>query len=76
LCYRRLRLEALVRACHDLARRERRVLLTLDKGIADVRANPPESHAGIVLFRPPAAGARYDPPITCGITWLPSASRS
>jgi Domain of unknown function (DUF5615) len=40
----------------DLARRERRVLLTLDKGIADVRAYPPESHAGIVLFRPPAAG--------------------
>jgi Carbohydrate phosphorylase len=27
-----------------------------DKGIADVRAHPPESHAGIVLFRPPAAG--------------------
>jgi Domain of unknown function (DUF5615) len=40
----------------DLVRRERRVLLTLDKGIADVRAHPPESHAGIVLFRPPAAG--------------------
>ena len=40
----------------DLARRERRVLLTLDKGIADVRAYPPQAHAGIVLFRPPAAG--------------------
>jgi Domain of unknown function (DUF5615) len=40
----------------DLVRRERRVLLTLDKGIANVRAYPPKSHAGIVLFRPPAAG--------------------
>jgi hypothetical protein len=40
----------------DLVRRETRVLLTLDKGIADVRAYPPETHAGIVLFRPPAAG--------------------
>jgi hypothetical protein len=40
----------------DLVRRERRVLLTLDKGIADVRAHPPEVHAGIVLFRPPAVG--------------------
>ncbi len=40
----------------DLVRRERRVLLTLDKGIANVRAHPPEAHAGIVLFRPPAAG--------------------
>jgi hypothetical protein len=40
----------------DLVRRERRVLLTLDKGIADVRAHPPQAHAGIVLFRPPSAG--------------------
>ena len=40
----------------DLVRRENRVLLTLDKGIADVRTYPPEAHAGIVLFRPPAAG--------------------
>ena len=40
----------------DLVRRERRVLLTLDKGIADVRADPPQAHAGIVLFRPPATG--------------------
>jgi hypothetical protein len=39
-----------------VVRRERRVLLTLDKGIADVRAHPSEAHAGIVLFRPPAAG--------------------
>jgi hypothetical protein len=40
----------------DLTRRENRVLLTLDKGIADIRAYPPQAHAGIVLFRPPAAG--------------------
>jgi hypothetical protein len=40
----------------DLVRRERRVRLTLDKGIANVHAHPPGTHAGIVLFRPPAAG--------------------
>jgi hypothetical protein len=40
----------------DLARRENRVLLTLDKGIADVRAYPSKAHTGIVLFRPPAVG--------------------
>jgi hypothetical protein len=40
----------------DLVRRENRVLLTLDKGIADIRAYPPKAHAGIVLFRPPAVG--------------------
>ena len=55
-----LRDEGLIRAPDDvvldLVRRERRVLLTLDKGIADVRAYPPQTHAGIVLFRPPAAG--------------------
>ncbi len=26
------------------------------KGIADIRAYPPEQHAGIVLFRPPSMG--------------------
>jgi Domain of unknown function (DUF5615) len=55
-----LRDEGLIGASDDvvleLVRRESRVLLTLDKGIADVRAYPPEVHAGIVLFRPPAAG--------------------
>jgi hypothetical protein len=28
----------------------------MDKGIADVRAYPPERYAGIVLFRPASAG--------------------
>jgi Domain of unknown function (DUF5615) len=55
-----LRDEGLIGAPDDvvlnLVRREHRVLLTLDKGIANVRAHPPEAHAGIVLFRPPAAG--------------------
>ena len=32
------------------------MLLTLDKGIANVRAHPPEAHASIVLFRPRAVG--------------------
>jgi hypothetical protein len=40
----------------DLVRHEHRVILTLDKGSANVRAYPPKAHAGIVLFRPPAAG--------------------
>ena len=42
----------------DLVRREHACCSrwTLDKGIADVRVYPPEAHAGIVLFRPPAAG--------------------
>ena len=33
------------------AAREDRVLLTLDRGLGDLRANPPGSHPGIVVFR-------------------------
>jgi len=33
-----------------------RTLLTLDKGIADVRAYPPDQYAGIILFRPRTTG--------------------
>jgi predicted nuclease of predicted toxin-antitoxin system len=33
-----------------------RVLLTMDKGIADLRLYPPSQFAGIVLFRPKRAG--------------------
>jgi hypothetical protein len=55
-----LRDEGLIGAPDDavlaLARREGRVLLTLDKGIADIRTYPSKTHAGIVLFRPPTAG--------------------
>ena len=41
----------------DHVRREGRVLLTMDKGIGDVRAYPPPPlYAGIVLFRPPSSG--------------------
>jgi predicted nuclease of predicted toxin-antitoxin system len=40
----------------EQVRQDRRVLFTLDKGIADIRAYPPEQHAGIVLFRPPSMG--------------------
>ncbi|MEM6313060.1 MAG: DUF5615 family PIN-like protein [Planctomycetota bacterium] len=32
---------------------EQRVLVTLDRGFADIRTYPPERHAGIVLLRPP-----------------------
>ena len=35
---------------------EQRVLLTMDKGIADVRKYPPDQYAGIVLFRPVTQG--------------------
>lgn len=33
-----------------------RVLLTLDKGIADVACYPKGAHAGVVLFRPGSSG--------------------
>lgn len=35
---------------------EGRALLTLDKGIADIRAYPPHQYAGIILFRPSLTG--------------------
>jgi predicted nuclease of predicted toxin-antitoxin system len=40
----------------ERARDEDRVLLTMDKGIADVRRYPPRLYAGIVLFRPGSTG--------------------
>ena len=40
----------------ERVRREGRVLLTMDKGIADVRAYPPQQYSGIVLLRPSSAG--------------------
>jgi predicted nuclease of predicted toxin-antitoxin system len=39
-------------------RREGRTLLTLDKGIGDLRAYRPADYAGIVLFRPPTDGRK------------------
>ncbi|MGD1072961.1 MAG: DUF5615 family PIN-like protein [Bryobacteraceae bacterium] len=38
------------------ARREERILLTLDKGIANLVQHPAHTHAGIVLFRPGMSG--------------------
>lgn len=38
------------------ARAQGRVLLTLDKGIADIRVYPAEMHGGVVLFRPDSSG--------------------
>jgi predicted nuclease of predicted toxin-antitoxin system len=35
----------------DAARRARRCLFSLDKGLGDIRVYPPESYHGIVLFR-------------------------
>jgi predicted nuclease of predicted toxin-antitoxin system len=40
------------------ARAEGRILLTMDKGIADVRIFPPAEYPGIVLFRPSTSGCR------------------
>ena len=54
--------EGLVGAPDDLilktVQEESRVLLTLDKGIGDIRRYPPEDYAGIVLFRLPSSGRR------------------
>jgi hypothetical protein len=38
------------------AQQDGRIFLTMDKGVADVRAYPPEQFAGIVLFRPKSQG--------------------
>lgn len=38
------------------AKRDMRVFLTMDKGIADVRRYPPSQYAGIVLLRPGRSG--------------------
>jgi predicted nuclease of predicted toxin-antitoxin system len=40
----------------DRVQGEGHVLLTMDKGIANARAYPPERYAGIVLFRPSTSG--------------------
>lgn len=40
----------------DRVRTEGRVLLTMDKGIANARAYPPERYGGIILFRPRSSG--------------------
>ena len=42
----------------DHVRRERRVLITMDKGIADIRAFPPKEFSGIILLRIQDAGNR------------------
>jgi Domain of unknown function (DUF5615) len=39
------------------AKADSRVLLTLDKGIGDLRAYPPAAFFGIVLLRPPSSGS-------------------
>ena len=40
------------------AKGEGRILLTMDKGIGDIRAYRPDHYAGIILFRPPSSGRR------------------
>ena len=37
---------------------EKRILFTLDKGIANLKQYPVEEHAGVVLFRPVRSGRR------------------
>jgi len=36
----------------ERCRKEFRILVTLDRGFADIRAYPPDSHPGIILLRP------------------------
>ena len=38
---------------------EGRAVLTMDKGIADIRAYPPDQYHGLVLFRPNSSGRGY-----------------
>ena len=40
----------------EAARREGRILLTLDKGIANIHRRQPGTFAGMVLFRPDSSG--------------------
>ena len=40
----------------SVARQESRILLTLDKGIANIVTYPRGTHAGVVLFRPDSLG--------------------
>jgi predicted nuclease of predicted toxin-antitoxin system len=40
----------------DRAQIENQILLTMDKGIADIRLFPPSLYPGIVLFRPSTSG--------------------
>ncbi len=40
------------------ARSENRIIITLDKGIADIFRFPIATHAGIVLFRPGSLGRK------------------
>jgi predicted nuclease of predicted toxin-antitoxin system len=53
---RRFGMRALSRATDEIladhARREARVLVTLDLGFANIRNYPPDQHAGIVVLRP------------------------
>jgi predicted nuclease of predicted toxin-antitoxin system len=38
------------------AKKEGRILLTLDVGLADIRKAPPGTHPGIIIFRPATLG--------------------
>ncbi|MEW6365130.1 MAG: DUF5615 family PIN-like protein [Acidobacteriota bacterium] len=42
---------------------ERRFLVTADKGLADARAHPPGSHAGVLLLRPDQEGVHCEKPL-------------
>ncbi|HXI24313.1 MAG TPA: DUF5615 family PIN-like protein [Pyrinomonadaceae bacterium] len=41
----------------NAARSADRILLTLDRDFLDLDRYPPESHSGVVVFRPPRQGA-------------------
>ncbi len=39
-------------AIHAVCSQEKRVLVTLDAGFADIRRYPPKEHSGIIVLRP------------------------
>jgi predicted nuclease of predicted toxin-antitoxin system len=57
----------------DYATRHRRVLITHDLGIGDIRAYPPGSHAGVLLVRfpPEARPADEDAAVVAAIRTTP-----
>lgn len=40
-------------ALFEVCRDERRALVTLDLGFADIRSYPPAEHSGVIVLRPP-----------------------
>jgi hypothetical protein len=63
---------ALDRMLLERVQQEQRALLTLDKGIANIRVYPPDQYHGLVLFRLKTSGRRavvdFCPPPYSGVS--------